>query len=1084
MKRILFILSLITVAVLQSKAEVDPNFYIYLCFGQSNMEGDAIPEDVDMDVDPRFQVLAARDFDKPKRTMGEWYTATPPIVRPEAGLGVTDFFGRTMVAALPPEARVGVINVSVSSIAIDGYMPDIAKDFFDYMTDSQKAVMAYYGNNPYQRLVDMGKKAQEAGVIKGILLQQGESDTELSNWPEKVKTIYQSLLKDLNLNAAEVPLFAGELVRAESGGSYAIVNNVINILPEVIPTAHVISAKGCPAQDNHVTFTASGCRTMGKRFAHEALQALGKDTQARQGYTFSDDLRKIYELTSLDDVDDVQLRVGRSKILSLWGTFADGHREDLSRDARFISNDFTMTADTLRADAEKSGIMTAVYTDFLGHEHTRTIRVESKDLGANRYLAVDNGEASKDFWNKQCNTTLDDPLKKGKSYIIRAHIKSEDANGVMWVILTKGSQIQYLESVIPTPLLQEYIWEFEAQFDIDKIQFEFGGISGRVYFDDVSCTEKSSDNELVVNGDFENDDLSHWVVVEGEQTAAIETEGANTITGFDPNFYIYLCFGQSNMEGAAKAEDIDKEVDPRFQMMAARRFDTPRRTVGEWYTANTPLAKPNACLSVADYFGRTMVAALPEPIKIGVINVAVGGISIEGFMPDKVEEYLAETAGFIREAVAYYDNNPYQRLVDLGRKAQQYGVIKGILIHQGESNNGDGKWPRKVRKVYESMLKDLNLSADTVPLFAGEVVGTEYDSPCALNNAVIDWLPVYVPTAHIIPSNGCPPQDDKMHFTASSYRIMGKRYAYEVLRTMGRATKVNPSYELPDNLTDLCTLSSLDATDDILLRVGRSKRLPLWATFADGHREELSNEVVFSSDDFEVNGSIVTANHGKAGTITATYTDFFGQDHSTTFNVNAIDMGPNRMLEVDNGEEGENLWERQCNTILKLPLTIGKTYQLKATIKAENCNGIIWPILTSPKPEGGNNIQYLDYFVPSTLFQEYTWDIQAEYNSETLQFECGRIGGKIYFDDVSLKETDTEEEFITNGDFENDDLSQWVVVKDVQTMTIIEDKGTTGIQDQKVAPANNHAIYDLYGRRVKNPAKGIYIRDGKLIIIK
>ena len=81
-----------------------------------------------------------------------------------------------------------------------------------------------------------------------------------------------------------------------------------------------------------------------------------------------------------------------------------------------------MSDDTLRADAEKSGIMTAVYTDFLGHEHTRTIRVESKDLGANRYLAVDNGEASKDFWSKQCNTILDDPMKAGRSYTIRAHI--------------------------------------------------------------------------------------------------------------------------------------------------------------------------------------------------------------------------------------------------------------------------------------------------------------------------------------------------------------------------------------------------------------------------------------------------------------------------------------------------------------------------------------------------------------------------------------------------------------------------------------------------------------------------------------
>ena len=76
----------------------DPNFYIYLCFGQSNMEGQATPETVDQTVDPRFKVLAAQNFSNPSRTIGQWYTATPPIVRQWAGLGMADYFGRTMVA--------------------------------------------------------------------------------------------------------------------------------------------------------------------------------------------------------------------------------------------------------------------------------------------------------------------------------------------------------------------------------------------------------------------------------------------------------------------------------------------------------------------------------------------------------------------------------------------------------------------------------------------------------------------------------------------------------------------------------------------------------------------------------------------------------------------------------------------------------------------------------------------------------------------------------------------------------------------------------------------------------------------------
>ena len=39
----------------------------------------------------------------------------------------------------------------------------------------------------------------------------------------------------------------------------------------------------------------------------------------------------------------------------------------------------------------------------------------------------------------------------------------------------------------------------------------------------------------------------------------------------DPNFYVYLCFGQSNMEGNARIEIQDLHgVDNRYLMMAAR----------------------------------------------------------------------------------------------------------------------------------------------------------------------------------------------------------------------------------------------------------------------------------------------------------------------------------------------------------------------------------------------------------------------------------------------------------------------------------------------------------------------------------
>ena len=68
----------------------------------------------------------------------------------------------------------------------------------------------------------------------------------------------------------------------------------------------------------------------------------------------------------------------------------------------------------------------------------------------------------------------------------------------------------------------------------------------------------------------------------------------------------------------------------------------------------------------------------------------------------------------------FYGGNPYKRLIDMAKKAQEAGVIKGILLHQGCSNCGDPNWPNMVKKIYNDMLNDLNLKAEDVPIFVGE----------------------------------------------------------------------------------------------------------------------------------------------------------------------------------------------------------------------------------------------------------------------------------------------------------------------------------------------------------------------------
>ena len=88
-----------------------------------------------------------------------------------------------------------------------------------------------------------------------------------------------------------------------------------------------------------------------------------------------------------------------------------------------------------------------------------------------------------------------------------------------------------------------------------------------------------------------------------------------------------------------------------------------------------------------------------------------------------------------------YGGSPYQWLVDQGKMAQKDGVIKGILLHQGESNPGDKQWPSKVKGIYENLIKDLNLKPEDVPLLAGETVNADQKGVCAGFNKIMADLP-------------------------------------------------------------------------------------------------------------------------------------------------------------------------------------------------------------------------------------------------------------------------------------------------------------------------------------------------------
>ena len=237
----------------------DPDLYVVLCFGQSNMAGNARVENRDLrDVDERFRMMAAVDDSGRKREKGKWYTAVPPLCRPGDGLTPVDYFGRTLVATLPENVKVGVINVAIGGCHIETFMEDSIATYVAHRAPGwMKGMLKDYGNDPYARLVEMARLAQKDGVIKGILVHQGESNTGDKAWPKKVKTVYESLLNDL----------------------CASMNNIIRTLPQVVPTAAVVSSAGCTCATDSLHFDAAGYRELGRRYAEKMLYLLGKNSR-------------------------------------------------------------------------------------------------------------------------------------------------------------------------------------------------------------------------------------------------------------------------------------------------------------------------------------------------------------------------------------------------------------------------------------------------------------------------------------------------------------------------------------------------------------------------------------------------------------------------------------------------------------------------------------------------------------------------------------------------------------------------------------------------------------------------------------
>ena len=278
----------------------------------------------------------------------------------------------------------------------------------------------------------------------------------------------------------------------------------------------------------------------------------------------------------------------------------------------------------------------------------------------------------------------------------------------------------------------------------------------------------------------------------------------------NPNFHIYIAYGQSNMAGngdIVPAED-QAEAPKNFIMLASHTANASQRSgkttqsikAGEWAAAIPPMFHAFENLSPADYFGRAMVDSLPG-VTVGIIPVAIGAVSIRAFDKDQYQAYFNGDGkdikgwGWIND----YDGNPPGRILELAKKAKEVGVIKGFIFHQGESDGTDANWRKTVYKTYKDVIDALGLDENEVPFVAGELL-QEGNNCCGSKNGGIAELKNNFKKFGLASSKGLKGNGkDPYHFGREGVIELGRRYVHEMLKLIDKTIDPDaPAVDLVD----------------------------------------------------------------------------------------------------------------------------------------------------------------------------------------------------------------------------------------------------------------------------------------------
>ena len=226
---------------------------------------------------------------------------------------------------------------------------------------------------------------------------------------------------------------------------------------------------------------------------------------------------------------------------------------------------------------------------------------------------------------------------------------------------------------------------------------------------------------------------------------------------------VFLCIGQSNMARRADIMPSDTlELKNVLLFNDSSKWEIAKNPLNRYSNIRKDISMQK--LGPSWTFVKKMSEVLKDK-KIGLVVNAKGGSSIDEWK--KGGEY-------------------YEKTIIRAKEAQKTGIIKGLIWHQGESDQNKSEvYTDKFIALVENIRNDLGIY--NLPVIVGEIGHWKESSKNI--NMVISNLKNHIKYLEYVKTNDLESLGDKTHFNTESQSILGERYAIKFLELTNSSAK-------------------------------------------------------------------------------------------------------------------------------------------------------------------------------------------------------------------------------------------------------------------------------------------------------